>query len=555
MTTLTARPYQQESIDRAVEFVSKCLKRDGLYRQAHAYASAVEPPAPVFEAPGAPPLAGADRRLLQIAFMGTGKSLIMQRIREMLLELTGCDPSDVMILVSGPETARYFMPEDARRRDFINDDLLMREAEKHGITTILRLRNRILNGRREPAAVYIVDEAHHSTMQTASDLAALSGPETIWLGFTATGYRSTARQTKALHELWGEPVPILTVTQAIEGGWASAPRFRVEPLIDDDKIIVENGEFVVAAANEAVMNRCEALADFINEFFDCCSELGEFTFDRPTMIACPGRESAKALVETLEARTIPAAYVDGDTARQDRDLAYHACRRREAILVQIAVVGEGVDLPWLARLIDARPTMSPVAWFQLCGRICRPKELAPEYICVCRNLSRHAYLFEGYVPSSVIREELTGFDGPSSRDAVRFLGFENLPKFKRFPVRTKEGIDATYVLVEQLVADPENPLRPLVREQWIVIAAPNRVEAIVGRRVSQGRNYGRWQRAELPGDFAGFGSSTWRGQPTEPMTRAWRGRALSVGLDPTAVPKQGRGFAPMFALLDMRVRI
>jgi hypothetical protein len=169
------------------------------------------------------------------------------------------------------------------------------------------------------------------------------------------------------------------------------------------------------------------------------------------------------------------------------------------VLVTVRVLGEGVDLPWLRRLVDARPTLSPVMWLQQLGRITRPKECecvpgsrpcaattgggsgsgsgagsgsgtgagtgsgsgsgsgagagagagaggscgcgaTPIYIATNRNYERHAYLLGGVVPRASVAAAQKAFERPSTRTAARALGLERLRRFKAIPLPLVGGV-------------------------------------------------------------------------------------------------------------------
>lgn len=515
MTTFEDRQYQQEAIDDAIAHVSKCLN---------------DPEYP--------------RHRLYSAFMGTGKSFIMSEVRRRLRELTGAAHHEILILVPGPDIALGFIPEE-RRADLNTDDKVMAVAWKYGVTTAVRLRNRILDGSMMAPAIVLDDEAHHSVAATTDDIRILSGPATVWLGYTATTYRGTPKGTQALRDRWGVPIKIIGVKEAIGSGFASLPRFEVRPLIDDSTVKVSNGQFVAKAVDKAVASRSSSIALLCGEFYDGSH------FDRPTMIATPGTTAAFDLQSECEKLGVPATVVTGETSRTHRRGAYEACRNRTAVLIQIAVVGEGVNLPWLRRLIDARPSLSPVAWFQLVGRICRsvePGEDPPHYVGVCRNLGRHAYLFGDLIPPDVVAKEQDAFP-PSKLDGARFLGFESVSRFKALPVKLADGTKGQFYLVEHF---NENG----TIEQWCAIASPRRAEPLYATRTGRGgRDWGRWQRKDaLPSDLVGFSTSSWRGKASDKMREAWTRGAARCGLN-MEPPTAGRDFAPFFVLREMNARI
>src|SRR5262249_39773823 len=142
-------------------------------------------------------------------------------------------------------------------------------------------------------------------------------------------------------------------------------------------------------------------------------------WDRPTMLALPSVETAAGCLHALAAAGLPAALVTGETSQAARQEAFTATVAREQVLIQIGVVSEGVDL-LLRRLVDPLPTLSPVRWVQLLGRITRPVppgEAAPEYWGCCRNLERHAYLLEGLVPLPALAQAQAAFGRPTARAA------------------------------------------------------------------------------------------------------------------------------------------
>ena len=144
--------------------------------------------------------------------------------------------------------------------------------------------------------------------------------------------------------------------------------------------------------------------------------------------------------------------VVGGTPGEQRRAAFAATAARRAALVQVSVVSEGVDLPGLRRLVDCRPTLSPVYWLQCLGRIRRPVpsgEPPPEYICTNRNLSRHCYLLEGMLPLAAVREAQGAFETPSRRMGIRVVGLVPgliVPSREEMPPEAVAKTDATVPL-------------------------------------------------------------------------------------------------------------
>ncbi|MHB1424975.1 MAG: DEAD/DEAH box helicase [Gemmataceae bacterium] len=414
------------------------------------------------------------------------------------------------------------------------------------ITTPVRLRNRLRDGRLDwQPEQLLLDEVHHANALTYQELRLLT--RCPLLGWTASPYRGTPRSTAEFLAFWGEPVQILTVAEAAERGVLSFPSFRVCPLVDDDRISVSStGDFVISSAAEAVQSRLEAVVELCRPLFD-----GR-RWDRPTMLALPSVETASGCRRAFEGAGIRTSLVTGDTPQIERQRAFAAAVARERALIQIGVVSEGVDLP-LRRLIDLLPTLSPVRWIQLLGRITRPVaagEAAPEYWGCCRNLERHAYLLEGLVPLATLAQAQTAFGKPSSRAGVRVLGLEKLGRFKAVDLPLLGGVKGQMYCVQQV---EQYQVR-----QWAILVHPAGSDPIVATRINgraeDGSRYGRWQQQDrLPEIRDGFASVP-AGSLSPKQERWWFSEAARYGLDPGA-PVNRRSFAALPVLADLGLRL
>lgn len=448
-------------------------------------------------------------------------------------------------------------------------------GEKIFVTTPVRARNRIAEGAYEPPEAVLYDEVHHATEgNDVSGLLFAVAPRAAWIGWTATPYRGTPRGTQDLLEAWPEQVEVLSVPDAIGGGYWALPTFRVVGLVDDDTITLANGEFQTKAANKLLSSRVAAIAALAR---DCLAADGRTNTTgypaletpggwKPTAVTVPSREIAGLLVEELDRLGVHATMVHAGTKPRDRSVAYAAAKIGRTVLVSVRVLAEGVDFPWLRRLIDARPTMSPVSWVQMLGRITRPEtpdaldarrergarwDGRPEYICVCRNLERHAYLLGGAVPRQALAAAQAEFEKPSKRAQSRSIGLEALQRFKTIPLPLSGGVRGGMNIVYQV--DQETG----AVTEWAVLLDPTSERAVVAKRTnsardaSGARNWGKWQPAELPPDLTGFATSQLRGKLTEKQAKWWETSAARYGLDPRADVTQ-RVFASLPILRDLR---
>jgi len=405
-------------------------------------------------------------------------------------------------------------------RQEIVDGLVDKGVDPGCIYTPVALRNRLFDGRVAAPRYFLLDESHHESAKTWQQLDILSGLVPA-CGFTATPYRGSPRSTREFLERWGEPVPIITYPEAAAGGYISLPTFDVVPLVDDDTIEVRGGEFAVESVDSAMCDRLSDLAEHCRQYYS-----GQW--DRPTVVALPSRSLCARMREELARRGVPSAVVDAETPREERLVAFAAAKARVLALLHVNILSEGVDMP-LRRLIDASPTMSPVRWVQQLGRITRPVapgEAPPAYMCVCRNLLRHAYALEGCVPPEATAKVERVFP-PSDRSHARVVGLEAIGRFRP---TTVELLSGNKLYVYAFVA----PVGTAVFE-YCVLAHPTQspVWAAKVNTVQDGvRQYGSWRACDAPEGIRGFASVSKRSL-TEKQLNWWRRSAARFGIDPT----------------------
>lgn len=514
------RPYQADTVRDALEFARAVLASDTLTER--------------------------QRRRCYSAPTGTGKGTIEMALLADLVT----SGVDAWIVTPSLEVVRGFLERCGLDPQALEDSSADRLAELGAsihVTTPVRLRNQVLRGERAMPDVVIVDEAHHNTEGgDVSGLLFALAPLACWIGFTATPYRGTTKETQEFERTWNEIVEVMTIPEAVEGGYWALPTFEVVGLVDDDKIRLTGGDFEVQASGKAVGSRVEELAELVAQRMDR---------DRiPTVVLVPSREAAGLVVEALDRHGVPARLVTAETPATARALAYRECREGSSVLVSVRVVSEGVDFPWLGRIVDARPTMSPVLFVQALGRLTRPKSYRPEYICVCRNLERHSWLLGGLVPRGVVAQSQAAFGpGGSKRGAGRAIGFEAVGRFKPIPLPLLGGVTGTMFVLYS--TDRETGMTT----EWAILLDPTSEHPIVatrevGANADGTRAYGSWRRAAMPNDLMGYGTSQHTGPLSEKMHAWWRRSAASRGLDPDAVISR-RQFVALPLLFDIRASL
>lgn len=463
--------------------------------------------------------------LLIVSPTGSGKSYIQASC---LLE------SEITLIVPNLDIARGIARKlvGEVEAQWESEAEVRRETESLRIFTAVRYKNLLMKDEVKLPPFLAFDEAHHTEASTYEEIWEACGKPPR-LGFTATAYRGTPEGTKSLLSSWGEPYIALSLREAVAQGIIALPTFTVWPLLNDDLISVVNGEFVVKQVDSLVKDKMGDLVDRVARFYDGSR------WDRPTMLTFSSLAQVSHADAVFRSRGLPTVSVVGDTGHRVslfRDVV--DCR---SVLLQIKVVGEGVDLP-IRRLIDLAPTMSPVAWMQLVGRITRPTNIQPEYIACCHNLTRHAYLWAGLVPMESIRLAQQAWKGewkPNRRALARALGLEGFGKFavsevpllsgvcgSFYGLQTKDGRDQYGIFLHptlptQFFFHKHNEWNGEYDEVELKGVGPVKRKKMV---------YGKWKRIQQMPELEGCVSLS--PQPMSPgQAGFWKNAADKYGLD------------------------
>lgn len=440
------------------------------------------------------------------------------------------------------EIARGFLEKVGLRPGNLKELVTM--SQTLGIYTPIRFRNMLRDGLIPRIDGLIVDEGHHQLADSYRDIWLGGGMPPIML-FTATPYRGTSKATAAFIKEYGEALWIVTMREAASYGHISVPMPEILPLVDDDLIELNaQGDFDVTSIENHMLDRIQDMARIADERYYNGRE-----WDRATVFCMPTVSMAHRMAAALKA---PSNVVFAKTSDSDRIKAFTQVRARTAALVQVSVLGEGVDLP-LRRSIDMSPCMSPVKWMQgPYGRITRPTEpgeARPEYVVTNRNLLRHAYLLEGLCPPSKIAEATELF-GVSARAGHRALGLEALGRFKAVNVALLDGNVAQFYIL----ADASNGKLT----EYGCLCHPTEPEPFWGVRKhgtkpDGSRDWGRWERVTPPTELRGFVSQAGH-EPTQGQVDFWKKKAASCGLNPD-VKLTRKNFAAMPFCLHLGLRL
>lgn len=457
---------------------------------------------------------------------GCGKSLVELAVQEQFPDCWIVTPRDEIVV--GMLQKLGLTEEEARRADGFD----------HRIATPVRLRNAIMRGDVRAPSQLIFDESHHHSAETWQQLTLLTGYAPS-VAYTATFYRGSPRSTRELIEFWGEPLPLITYEEACEEGYIRNPSFEVVPLVDDDVVEISNGEFNVTSLESATVDRLGDAAEHCRQYYSS-------GWDMPTMLALPNTACCVRMRLELLKRGLPCAMVTADTPRDERWAIFEAVEAGVLALIHINVVSEGVDLR-VRRLVDLAPTMSPVRWVQRLGRITRPWDRVPHYVCMNRNLLRHAYALEGAVPTSSLVAAEQAFP-KTERAHTRALGLEALGRFKGVPVQLASGLSCHIYSLSVQVGT--------AYVEYCCLVHPSRDPywfSKVNQTVDGVKQWGTWRTCESPNGLQGFSSAP-PNALSEKQQRWWQRSAAGFGLDPNQEVTR-KNFQALPVLCDTGVRL
>jgi superfamily II DNA or RNA helicase len=208
----------------------------------------------------------------------------------------------------------------------------------------------------------VIDEAHHAPAPSYKalladlDAGAQGRAEPFVLGVTATPSR------KGVHAMFGEPVYSRDLVDMIAEGWLCDLRGRRVGIdLDLGQVRKKAGDYL-----EADLARALGEADAPEAVAAAWAEHAE---GRPTLCFTAGVELAHETAEALRRKGARAEALNGTTAPEERRaMLTRYAKGKTSVLVNCAVLTEGVDLPHTACVVIARPTLSPLLYAQMIGR-------------------------------------------------------------------------------------------------------------------------------------------------------------------------------------------
>lgn len=212
---------------------------------------------------------------------------------------------------------------------------------------------------RDAFRLVVVDEAHHALAATYRTILDYFDRAKV-LGVTATPHRGDGL---GLHNVFDSTAYTLDLRAGIRDGWLAPLEIRAVTVesLDLSKVKVRAGEL---AADEL---EAELLRDGV--MLEVAAPIAELATGRPTLVFCAGVKQAHALADTLRARGLSAAAVDGSMSAAARAAVLDDYRARRIHVVCNAMLWtEGFDDPATSCIALVRPTGTRALIAQMIGR-------------------------------------------------------------------------------------------------------------------------------------------------------------------------------------------
>lgn len=232
--------------------------------------------------------------------------------------------------------------------------------------------------RREAVATFrgrvlLLDEAHHIQAKTYQEIIREMQPA-FFAGASATPVTPTGAGlgkfgiTKLI--LGPQPKRLMD-----EGSLCKYKMFGGDDAVVDTKgVTIQGGDYKRQEIEERIVS---VQGDFLRDLLRFNPTL------QPTIAVTISIEHAHILAAEYNAKGISAEVVIGSTSQRDRDYAFERFTAGDLkIIVSVALIDEGLDLPAATCLQLIRPTRSLRLWKQLIGRVLRTDPSNPSKIAL-----------------------------------------------------------------------------------------------------------------------------------------------------------------------------
>ena len=225
------------------------------------------------------------------------------------------------------------------------------------IASVLSLQgSRLRSWPRDAFHLIVTDECHHAEATSYQKIYEHFTDARSHIGVTATVDRHDGKSLLKTY-----PDGILysySLLDAVSDGWLVRPkaiRLGIRPDLRRCRVIA--GDFVASELGVAISSHLSTIAESIR------AEIGR----RRTIVFTPTIASARALADQLQVVGLQAEAVWGSHPDRDRIIARFRSGDTQ-VIANVAVLGEGLDVPEVEAVVLCRPTQSRSLYAQMIGR-------------------------------------------------------------------------------------------------------------------------------------------------------------------------------------------
>lgn len=221
--------------------------------------------------------------------------------------------------------------------------------------------------------VLLLDEAHHIQAKTYQEIIREMQPS-FFAGASATPITPTGAGlgkfgiTKLI--LGPQPRQLME-----EGSLCKYKMFGGDTaVVDTEGVSIRGGDYKKEEIEERIVS---VQGDFLRDLLHFNPDL------QPTITVTISVEHAYIIAAEYKAQGITAEVIIGTTSERDRDIAFERFTAGDLqVIVSVALVDEGLDLPAATCLQLIRPTRSLRLWKQLIGRVLRTDPSNPDKVAL-----------------------------------------------------------------------------------------------------------------------------------------------------------------------------
>lgn len=263
-----------------------------------------------------------------------------------------------------------------------------------------------------PVDLIVIDEAHHAVSPTYQNIIDATKPKYL-VGCTATPERLDG---KGLHDVFDELVQGLSPHELIEQGWLVPSDIYACPLAYEPKE-KSCGDFTNAASRD-VMQASVLHGDVIASW-------QAYATNKQTIAYAVSVDLAEQYASEYQAAGVVAECVSARTDKRTRGNIVNRFRSGQSrVLINVAIVTEGFDVPACECVQMLRPTASLALYLQMVGRVLRPAKNKTKAIILdhAGNVLRLGY------PEQPRRWSLDGSRARAQSELPPLFDVEGLPE-------------------------------------------------------------------------------------------------------------------------------